>query len=135
VNQTAVATTVASFTVSALGLCSASRMDRARICLIALLFGIACERGRAIGQPCDRGDACESGVCTIGLYSDAICTQRCRGEGRGTCPGGWSCAGTAKRVASPRASEAPSICVPDKAEPTDPTDVAAKAGPRFDNKP
>ena len=111
------------------------RMDRARtIWLLALFLGSACERGRAIGQPCDRGDACESGVCTIGLYSDAICTQRCRGEGRGTCPEGWSCTGTARKVASPRAADAPSICVPDKSEPTEPA-AGAPAGPRFDNKP
>jgi len=103
--------------------------------LLALVLGFACERGRAIGQPCDRGDACESGVCTIGLgYSDAICTQRCRGEGRGTCPEGWSCGATARKVASPSRAEAPSICVPDKPE-RPAAGEAPEAGRRFDNKP
>lgn len=100
-----------------------------------MLLGFACERGRAIGQPCDRGNVCESGVCTIGLgYSDAICTQRCRGEGKGTCPQGWSCGATARKVASPSRAEAPSICVPDKAE-RPAAGEAPEAGPRFDNKP
>jgi hypothetical protein len=102
--------------------------------LIGLL--LSCEQGREIGQPCDRGEACASGVCTIGLgYSDAICSQRCRGEGKGTCPSGWQCSGTAKQDAASARMPSQSICVPEAAEPADAPAAPIRQGPKFDNQP
>lgn len=109
------------------------------VALAALALGLllACERGREIGQPCDRGEACASGVCTIGLgYSDAVCTQRCRGEGKGTCPAGWQCGGAARQMAAPTRMATQSVCVPEPAGAPAGSDVpAAPATPMFDNQP
>jgi hypothetical protein len=104
---------------------------------LGLALLLACERGREIGQPCDRGEACASGVCTIGLgYSDAICSQRCRGEGKGTCPSGWQCSGTAKQDAASARVPSQSICVPEAVDPAAaPAAPATPAAPMFDNKP
>ncbi|MBC8067588.1 MAG: hypothetical protein IAG13_04570 [Deltaproteobacteria bacterium] len=102
---------------------------------IALL--LSCERGREIGQPCDRGEACASGVCTIGLgFSDAVCTQRCRGEGKGTCPSGWQCAGTARQAAAPSGMPSQSVCVPETVDAAAGADApTVPAPPKFDNQP
>jgi hypothetical protein len=126
-----------------LGRCRAALSSQPRFrsyaCAVVALLWLAiagCQRGRAIGQPCDRGDTCESGVCTIGLgYSDAICTQRCRGEGKGTCPAGWQCAGAAKAMASPSRATAQSICVPDQPEASAVSDASAgKPALEFDKQ-
>lgn len=75
-------------------------------------------------------------MCTLGLgYSDAICTQRCRGEGRGTCPQGWSCSGHARKLASPNKAEVPSICVPETAAAPVAGAPEQSATRRFDNQP
>jgi hypothetical protein len=85
--------------------------------VFALFLCGACEKKRALGEPCQRNDACESEICSYGIgpaVGVAVCTEACRGVGRSTCPAGWTCAGAVSAIG---ARDAPrrSVCLPREA--------------------
>jgi hypothetical protein len=82
--------------------------------MVALCLLGACGKKRAIGEPCQHNDACETAICSYGIgqaMGVAVCTESCRGVGQSTCPSGWTCAGAVSQVG---AHDAPtrSVCLP-----------------------